>query len=158
MRVLIDTNVLVDYLSYREPYARQAMEILALSKERQIQANMAAHSVPNIFYILRKDFTADELRKILLSLCEFLFIAGIGSNQVIASLENADFLDFEDCLQAECAKVCNADYIVTRNCADFRESTIPALEPPDFLALIRSKEDKPHGIEVQDGTAHSKRT
>ena len=94
---------------------------------------MAAHSVANIFYILRKQFSISEIKKLLLELCEFIEIAGIQKKQVIAALTDEALGDFEDRLQVECAMKVNADYIVTRNISDFSASPIPAILPENFL-------------------------
>jgi len=136
MRILLDTNILIDYISYREPHAYNAKNVLSLCKEKKIFACLAAQSIPDILYILRKDFPVSELKAIILSLCHVLHIVGIDSYKIFAALENNKFDDFEDCLQAECAKEYHANYIITRNGGDFSGSAIPALEPGAFLALV----------------------
>jgi len=72
----------------------------------------------------------------LIELCEFIEVAGIQKEQVIDALHNEGFNDLEDRLQVECARVINADYIVTRNIADFIASPIPAILPEEFLQKI----------------------
>ena len=52
-----------------------------------------------------------------------------------------DFPDFEDCLQEECAKQVAANYIITRNTADFLVSSIPSITPADFVNQFRMEED-----------------
>lgn len=136
MRVLIDTNILVDYIARRPSFAENAKAILKLCTEKQIDGCIAAHSVTNAFYILRKDITDDERRKILSRLCRLLTVVGIDKEKLISALENDDFSDFEDCLQAECAKEFKADYIVTRNINDFKNSAVPAILPDEFLKTV----------------------
>jgi hypothetical protein len=51
----------------------------------------------------------------------------------IEALVDDSFNDFEDRLQVECARLINADYIITRNIIDFSKSPIPAILPEDFL-------------------------
>lgn len=138
MRVLLDTNILIDYIALRQPYAESAERIMFLCKNRQIHCCMAAHSVMNVFYILRKNFTVDERRIILKELCEIIEVISIEKSKIIASLENHDFSDMEDCLQSKCAEEFSADYIITRNIKDFQYSTIPAVLPDDFLHIINS--------------------
>ncbi len=104
MRVLLDTNILIDYIALRQPYSESAEKIILLCKNNQISCCMAAHSVMNIFYILRKNFTVDERRIILKELCEIIEVIGIEKNKIIATLDNYDFSDMEDCLQAKCAE------------------------------------------------------
>ena len=72
----------------------------------------------------------------LINLCEILTVSGIDKKKLINALNNNNFKDFEDCLQAECALSCGADYIVTRNIKDFANAPVPAILPEDFLKLI----------------------
>lgn len=133
MRVLLDTNILIDLIAQRPSFVENAKTILMLCTEKQIDGCIAAHSVTNAFYILRKELAADERRKILSDLCRLLTVVGIEKEKLISALENEDFSDIEDCLQAECAKEFKADYIVTRNINDYRNSAIPAILPDEFL-------------------------
>ena len=114
MRVLIDTNVLADVLLGRDPY-------------------MAAHSIPNLFYILLKSMTKEERREALKDICQIIKVEGIDSFKIISALDNGTFDDFEDCLQEECAVAISADYIITRNVKDFLSSRIPPILPDQFL-------------------------
>lgn len=66
-------------------------------------------------------------------LLDFLEIANASHKNVKRALLRSDFIDFEDCLQDECAKQVFADYIITRNTDDFLTSEIPAISPTDFL-------------------------
>jgi len=131
--ILIDTNVILDYFISRKPFTDTTESILRYCFEEKCKGYIAAHSITNIFYILRKHFSAAYRRKMLIELCEFIDVAGIQKKQVIDALLSEDFSDLEDRLQVECALVVNADYIVTRNIADFSNSPIPAILPDDFL-------------------------
>lgn len=137
MVVLIDTNVLLDFLLGREPYFSNADRIIKLCAEQKIQGFMAAHSIPNMFYILRKDMSEETRREVLLNLCDILAIEATDSVKIIAALKDSAFRDLEDCLQSDCAGKIKADYIVTRNMKDFEISEIPAVLPEDFLKLIQ---------------------
>lgn len=94
---------------------------------------MAAHSVPNIFYILRKSMSDRERREALKLLCQIVKIEGIDAVKIISAIDNKEFFDLEDCLQEECAMAVSADYIVTRNIKDFKNSKAPAILPDVFL-------------------------
>ena len=136
MRILIDTNVLIDYILRREPYTDDAEKIIFLCKNMQIEGCIAAHSVMNIFYILRKLMTLEKRKKFLNHISEFIEIVGIDRRKIMSAVNNDQFTDVEDCLQSECAKEFSADYIVTRNVKDFQNSTIPAISPDDFLKKV----------------------
>ena len=136
MRVLVDTNILLDALLGREPYFDNADKIIKLCADKKIVGFMAAHSIPNIFYILRKDMLEENRREVLLTLCNILMVEGIDSIKLMSALRNKEFSDLEDCLQSICAKNVKADYIITRNIKDFTNSEVPAILPEDFLKII----------------------
>ena len=65
MRVLIDTNILADLLLGRDPYYYIAYDILTMCADQKVYGYIAAHSIPNLFYILRKSMTKEELIGVL---------------------------------------------------------------------------------------------
>lgn len=134
-KILIDTNILLDYLLEREPFFEDAKSIMVLCADGKVKGCIAAHSVLNMFFILRKDFNAKERREVLSNLCSIFDVEGIDKTKLLSGLENEDFSDFEDCLQMECAKSYGASYIVTRNVADYSTSEIKAIMPKDYLGL-----------------------
>ena len=142
MVVLIDTNIILDHLCSREPFMDTASTIFRYCFQKRCTGYVAAHSITNIFYILRKQFSLEERRRMLLGLCDFMEIAGIEKQQLVEALTNEVFGDMEDCLQTECAKSAGADYIITRNMDDFTDSPIPAILPEDFLKKLDEEKNK----------------
>ena len=136
MKILIDTNVILDLISVREPFVNDSRKIVELCTDQQIEGFIAAHSVMNMFYILRHELPLQDRRKVLLGFCKLLTVVGIDEKKIISALENENFSDVEDCLQTECAKSCGAQYIVTRNIKDYQNSTVPAITPDELLKLI----------------------
>ena len=133
MRILLDTNVLIDYLTEREPFYQDARQILLACKNKQYDGVVAAHSIVDMFFILRKHFTHTERRKMLLAFFEILHVEAIDEEKLKIALKNEEFTDFEDCLQVECAKATQVDYIITRNVKDFELSETEVLSPKDFV-------------------------
>jgi len=140
MRVLIDTNVMLDVLMGRQPYFDVADRIIKLCSDKKIEGYMAAHSVPNMFYVLRKSMTDEERREALKYMCQIVKIEGIDSYKIFSAIDNRDFSDLEDCVQEECAVAISADYIVTRNVKDFAASRVPAIMPDAFLQTVQAEE------------------
>lgn len=136
MRALIDTNVLLDFLTGRKPYFDIADQIIKLCADRKMEGYLAAHSVPNIYYVLRKSMSDVERREVLKFLCQIIKIEGLDFVKIYSAIDNKEFSDFEDCLQEECAVAVSADYIVTRNIKDFANSKIPAVLPDDLLKKV----------------------
>jgi len=137
MRILFDTNVIMDFIVKREPFSDDAEKAIALCMDKGIQVCIAAHTVPNLHYILRKHLTTEQRKDVLLEICRIFTVVGIDAGKLISALENNDFTDFEDCLQVECARDFESDYIVTRNTKDFLVSAVPAIEPQEFIGMIQ---------------------
>ena len=139
MVVLVDTNVVIDFLASREPFYKASSEIIMKCANGEIEGHIAIHSIPNLWYILRKTLE-EKRRKWLLDICEFLQVEGISHDDVVKAITMTDFKDFEDCLQDRCAESIGANYIITRNEKDFEGSAVPAISPEEFLEVISDKE------------------
>ena len=138
MVILVDTNILMDIIADREPYADYGKKILEKCAKREVTGFMAAHSIPNLFYILRKNFSREERKALLKNLCTIFRISALNTKKILAALDNDKFSDFEDCLQEECAVEEMADYIVTRNPTDFINSRIKVIQQDELLNLINN--------------------
>jgi len=136
-RLLIDTNIILDYLLTRTPFYEAADKLIQECMKGTVRSCIAAHSFPNMFYILRKDFTVEERKKLLKNLCTLFDVEGIDQDKIIKALDNEDFSDFEDRLQVECAVSYAADYIITRNLSDFTESPVKAITPEEYLESMK---------------------
>ncbi len=135
-RILVDTNILLDYLLTREPFYEDARQVVLACAEGKVKGCIAAHSVSNMFYVLRRDYGAKERRELLYGLCSIFDVEGIDRAKLLSGLQNESFSDFEDCLQMECAKAYGAGYIVTRNIADYKASGIRAVLPSEYLGML----------------------
>ena len=138
MVVLIDTNIALDFLTVRQPFYYSAKAVLQACADDKVQGYIAFHSLPNIFYILRKNYSEKDRRSMLERLCLVLQVTGASHDKVCEAISWDEFSDFEDCLQAECAKEISADYIVTRNADDFKYSHVKAITPEELLERICS--------------------
>ena len=136
MTILVDTNVILDLLLKREPYSIAARTIITKCAEREIIGYLAAHSIPNLFYVLRKDYSQEERRKFVRNLCDIFRISDLNAEKIISAIDNDEFTDFEDCLQEECAVEAMADFIVTRNPEDYKKSRVRVIEPDEFVKLL----------------------
>lgn len=135
LNILIDTNVILDVYLQREPFAASSQEIFRSCFIKEYNGFLAVHSFTDIFYILRKDYTQEDLRKLMLSLTEFFEISSLDKQKIMNALHRSNFSDFEDCLQDECAAEFEMDYIITRNTRDFINSKVPAITPEEFIKL-----------------------
>lgn len=135
MKVLLDTNVILDVLCAREPFLAASSAVCKLCETEQLDGHLSALSVPNIVYILRKDLDPARTQQVIEQLSLFLSVEDLRA----ADLRKAAAMqlsDFEDALQMVCAARIQADCIVTRNVRDFLSSKVPALTPADLLATL----------------------
>ena len=135
--IWVDTNIILDIFLDREPYTEEARLIMTKCADREVIGYLAAHSIPNLFYILRKAYSQRERRRLIRNLCDIFRISDLNTEKIISAVENEEFTDFEDCLQEECAVEAMADYIVTRNPADYKQSRVKVIEPDEFIKLLR---------------------
>jgi hypothetical protein len=120
-RVLIDSDVVLDVATGREPFVHESKRVLAHMEARQALGLVSAHSVTTMFYILS-------------NLLTIVSVATEGHNDIVQALESG-FSDFEDAVQHECARSNGCGAIVTRNADDFEPSRIPVYSPREYLAL-----------------------
>ena len=135
-KILIDTNIILDYLINRKPFFENSKKIIDLCVNNIIECYIAAHTITNLFYILRKYYSYSERKEIILELSKIFTIIPIDHKKINLVLIDKSCKDIEDGLQIECAKEYGLDYIVTRNTPDFFNSKIKAIEPNIFITLI----------------------
>ena len=133
MKIMCDTNVIIDVLLEREPFAENSCKILSLCEEHRVDGFISASSVTDIYYLVRKHTHSTDLAyKAVGKLLEIVKVCSVTNNDVLTAFQRKA-RDFEDCLMATCAKSIRCDYIITRNKKDFEEFNIPLLTPTEFL-------------------------
>lgn len=133
MKVLIDTNIVIDVLAKREPFCKMSAQILRLSEAGKITAFISASSVTDIVYILQKYIQdKSQLTQTVQNLLGIVDIADTLKSDILKAFQLA-FDDYEDAVQARCARRIKADYIITRNTSDFTHSPVPVRTPESFL-------------------------
>lgn len=131
MKVLLDTDVLLDVAMQRAPHHVDSGRLLdALGAEGG--AFVAWHSLTNVAYLLKPHATAGEIRSFLEGLLVFARLARTDDDDARRAL-SLPFTDIEDAFQAAAALACGADVIATRNVRDYRGSPVKAEHPGDVL-------------------------
>ncbi len=136
MKIMCDTNVIIDVLLEREPFIEDSYKVLKLCEEHKIDGFVSASSVTDIYYLVRKyTHSTDMAYKAVGKLLEIAKVCSVTNNDILIAFQKRA-KDFEDCLVATCAKCIHCDYIVTRNKRDFESFGIPALTPTEVLLNI----------------------
>ncbi|MBQ1296970.1 MAG: PIN domain-containing protein [Clostridiales bacterium] len=136
MKVLIDTNIMIDALTNRDGRSGFSATVIDLCAKQVIDGYVALHSISNMYYILRKQYSDAERRTILKRYNEILKVAEVGNDVVDTAINNTAISDYEDALQYACAETVGADYIVTRNIKDSEKAEIRAISPEELLKLL----------------------
>lgn len=134
MKVLLDTNVIVDILSKRDGY-EDSLQILRCCEIKKLDGCVSTTTVTDIMYILRKHLPREELREAVQTLLTVIGVSGVQKADITHAFSSG-MKDFEDAVQAACAKRIKAEYIVTRNLRDFEDSPVQAVSPADMLKLL----------------------
>ena len=136
MKILIDTNIILDLIQSREPFSENASKIINSCVKKENEGYISAHSLSDIFFILRKDKTVEERKALILNLCSFFIVIPEDKNFYTAVCQNNDWNDLEDGLQMKCADFENLDYIVTRDAGKgFNNSPLKVISAENFLNI-----------------------
>lgn len=135
MKVLIDTNVILDVLCSRTEFLEASSRVWKYCEVNKLTGVISALSVPNIVYILRKELDPDKTKDIIDRIMLIFDVAELKAEDLRKAAEMKT-ADFEDAVQMSCADRINADFIVTRNVRDFVSSPVPAVKPSELLDRI----------------------
>lgn len=134
-KVLIDTDVILDFFFDRKPFSNPAARVLSLCESNEITGYITPVIINNVYYLLRrtaKHETVIEKLKQFLSIIEVLVI----DKEIVFQALNSAFKDFEDALQNYSAETSGIiDVIITRNVKDFRNSSIGVMTPANYLNM-----------------------
>ena len=137
MKILVDTNVILDVLCNRSQFVEASSEIWKLCEVEQLEGYISALSIPNIVYILRKELDNQRTRRIIDQITMIFKLVDLTAYDIKKAAE-MDFEDYEDTLQMCQAGRIKADYIVTRNLRDFVNSGVTALEPAEIIEVLKN--------------------
>ena len=135
-KVLIDTDVILDFFFDRQPYAEYSAQVIGLCETNKIKGFVTPVIFSNVYYLLRRtaqhDKVIDNLKQ-LLGITDVLAM----DKEVVTNALNSGFKDFEDSLQNFAAMKHGAiDVILTRNLKDFSKSDIGVLTPESYIKSI----------------------
>jgi predicted nucleic acid-binding protein len=135
-RVLIDTDVILDFFFDRKPFSDHAAKVLSLCETGEIKGFITSVIISNVYYLLRQTATHEkviEKLKQLITITEVLTT----DREVILKALNSNFKDFEDALQNYSAELNGQiDLIVTRNVKDFKSSSLGVMTPDNYFKTV----------------------
>ena len=136
-KVLVDTDVILDFFFDREPFSEDASQILSWCESGKIHGFVTPVMISNICYILRKLDKHEKIIENLKMLMSIVDIAIIDKKTVLNAL-NSEFKDFEDALQNFSAiNESDIQVIITRNIKDYKTSSLAVMTPENYLKAFR---------------------
>lgn len=135
MKVLFDTNVVLDSLLDREPFAQVASTLISKVEQGALAGYLCPTTITTIYYLAAKVRGTPSARKNVRQLLTLFEVAAVNRPVLEAEL-NAGFSDFGDAVLYEAACQVKVDAIVTRNTQDFRRARIPVYSPDEIARLL----------------------
>lgn len=135
MKVLFDTNVVLDLLLAREPHLEPAIRLFSLVDRGAIDGVLCATTLTTIHYIASRTVGPEDVARHLGELLDMFEVAAVDAN-VLRDAIALPFADFEDAVLHEAARHAGAQAIVTRNLRDFSGAELPVFEPRELLAAL----------------------
>ena len=136
MKILVDTNVIIDALTSKEPWSEDAEKIFIMAANCIVDMYITASSATDIYYLVRKHLHNTEMAKQIMgklySLAGILEVTGNDCLEALAS----PISDYEDAVVEKVASRNDMDYIVTRNIKDYQASNTKTVLPGDFVKMM----------------------
>ncbi len=137
MKIVIDTNVLLDAIVKREPFYQEAQNIFNLILDSKVEGFITANSITDIYYIAKKHMRHDDLRNTMRSLFTLFGIIDVLGDDCKTALD-FPLEDYEDALLVVCSSKVLIDHIITRDREFIQEAgaSVSVITPSEFLQKI----------------------
>ncbi len=132
MRILLDTNVVLDLILERQPFVAEATTLWELHQQNKLDAYISPITLINVFYVTRKIKDRETARRAVAKLAQGLLICSTNT-QVLQDALTLAFNDYEDAVQHAAATHAGLKAIITRDTSDYAAATLPVSTPTDFL-------------------------
>jgi predicted nucleic acid-binding protein len=132
-KLFIDTNIVIDLLSRREPYYKESAELFSLADRKKVEISISSLTIANTSYVLLRQLKSDRVKEVLRNLMLVVNVLPLDNKIIGLALNNETFTDFEDGLQYFTAIEHEQEMIITRNLKDYKTSQIPVMTARQFL-------------------------
>ncbi len=132
MKVLVDTNVILDVWLAREPFWRDSAKLIGTMERKDITGVICPTTITTLHYLGKKILGEEKARRLIRSLLEIAKVGNVSKKAFRNALESK-ISDFEDAVIESVAIAEKVDFIASRNLKDFKKSQVKAKEPADFV-------------------------
>ena len=135
-KIFVDTNIVIDLLSRREPFFQEAAELFSLADKKQIELAVSSLTIANTSYVLLRQMDSNKAKSVLRKLRLIFKVLPLDDKIIGLALNDETFSDFEDGLQYFTAIEDEQELIITRNLKDFKNSKLPTMTAKQFIETI----------------------
>jgi predicted nucleic acid-binding protein len=132
-RLFIDTNIVIDLISRREPFFKEAAMLFSLADKKRIEISVSSLTIANTGYILMRQMDSDKVKSVLRKIRLIVNTLPLDDKIIGLALNDETFTDFEDGLQYFTAIENGQELIITRNLKDFKNSKVPVMTARQFI-------------------------
>lgn len=141
MKILVDTNIIIDALTSREPFREDAEQIFLLAANQIEDMYITASSATDVYYLVRKYLhSTEQAKSVMAKLYELFHILDVTSADCQEALLS-EVNDYEDAVISCCAFRNHMDYIVTRNIKDYERARTNVLSPGEFINMATQDDE-----------------
>ena len=134
-KLFVDTNIVIDLLSRREPFFEEAAELFSLADKNQVELSVSSLTIANTSYALLRQMDSNKAKSVLRKLRLILNILPLDDKIIALALNDETFSDLEDGLQYFTAIEEEQELIITRNLKDFKDSKLPTMTAKQFIEM-----------------------
>lgn len=135
-KIFVDTTIVIDLLSRREPFFEEAAELFSLADKKQVELSVSSLTIANTSYALLRQMDSNKAKSVLRKLKLILKILPLDDKIIGLALNDEKFSDFEDGLQYFTAIEYEQELIITRNLKDFKNSKLPIMTAKQFIETL----------------------
>jgi len=135
MKVLIDTNVVLDILLNNAAFYANSMAVFVHAEQNRLEGYISAAAITDIYYITKKRLGKTVAREAIKKILKVFQPAAVTGDDILRALD-LEWSDFEDSVQFAVGTSLSVDYIITRNTKDFSFGSIPTLTPEQFIETV----------------------
>jgi len=135
LKILFDTNIILDVLLNRQPFVDLSAGLLSLAENRTIDAYLCATSITTIDYLLSKSTSRQQSKVEMQKLLKIFQISEVNAAVIDLAIKST-FKDFEDAVQYFSGDYCEVNGLVTRNIKDYQQAEYPVYSPKELWSLV----------------------
>ena len=135
MKILVDTNVVLDVWLCRKPHYIKSATVLDYVAKRKVVGYLCPTNVTTLHYLSKKELGDTAAKELISSLLSIFEIQELSKTELRMAL-SSKITDYEDAVLESISAAIKVASIVTRNTKDFKKSVIPAIAPEEFLSLM----------------------